>query len=100
MIVVKEEYQTGVVGVVVRADVQLFKDQVSNVLAKDNHPDHSRGCAHLLDDEHRYQARVGNKYTTLPKIAKRETMPSTVISTIVWKQFEHKKKVFELETHC
>ena len=27
-------------------------------------------------------------------------MPTTVTSTVEWKQFEHKKKVFELETHC
>lgn len=27
-------------------------------------------------------------------------MWSTVISTAVWKKFEHKKKVFELQTHC
>ena len=85
VIVVKEEYQTGVVGVVVRADVQLFKDQVNNALAKANHPNHSKGCAHLLDDEPRYRERVGNKYVTLPKIAKRETMPSIVTSTVVWK---------------
>ena len=81
----KEEYQTGVEGVVVRADIQIFKDQVSNALAKANYPNHSGGCAHLLDDKTRYREQVGNKYDTLPKIAKQETMPSTVTSTIEWK---------------
>lgn len=41
VIVVKEKYQTGVEGVVVRADVQLFKDQVSNALARANYPNHT-----------------------------------------------------------
>ena len=27
-------------------------------------------------------------------------MPSTVTSTVEWKKYEHKKKVFELETNC
>ena len=58
VIVVKEEHQTGVEGVVVRADVQLFKDQVRNVLAKVNHPSHSGGCSHLLDNKLRYREQV------------------------------------------
>ena len=61
----KEEFRDKVVGLVVRADVQLFKDQVSNVLTKASHPHHSGGCAHLLDDKERYREQVGdNKSNT------------------------------------
>ena len=50
----KEELRGSSEGVVVRADVQLFMDQISNSLAKAQHPLHSGGCAHLLDDQARY----------------------------------------------
>ena len=51
----KEELRGSLEGVVVRADVQLFMDQISNSLAMAQHPLHSGGCAHLLDDEARYR---------------------------------------------
>ena len=70
----KEEFRINVVGVVVRADVQLFKDQVSNVLAKASHQLHSEGCAHLLDDKERYREQVGDISNTLPKTTGRQTM--------------------------
>ena len=101
VLVIKEEYRNSVEGVVVRADVQLFKDQVSNVLAKTNHPSHSGGCSHLLDDKPRYCKRVGNKKENFPKVTECQTLPSTLVtSTVEWKRYKHKKKVFELETHC
>ena len=50
---VSAEYKDKVEGVIVRADIDLFKDHLSNVLAKASHPQHSEGCAHLLDDEAR-----------------------------------------------
>ena len=51
----KEELRGSSEGVVVRADVQLFRDHVSNALAKAQHPLHSGGCAHLLDGKARYR---------------------------------------------
>ena len=48
---IAEEFKGKVEGVIVRADIDLFKDHVSNVLATASHPHHSGGCAHLLDDE-------------------------------------------------
>ena len=68
VLVMKEEYLSSIERVVVRADVQLFKDQISNALAKASHPHHSGGCAHLLDDIDRYRKRVGNMTAALPKI--------------------------------
>ena len=50
---VSEEYQDKVEGVIVRADIDLFKDHLSNILTTASHPKHSRACAHLLDDEAR-----------------------------------------------
>ena len=50
----EEEFQDKVVGIIVRANIELFKDRVSNVLATASHPHHSGGCAHLLDDEDCY----------------------------------------------
>ena len=51
----KEELRGISEGVTVRADVQLYRDHLSNVLAKAQHPLHSGGCAHLLDDKARYR---------------------------------------------
>ena len=51
-----------------RAEVQLFKDQVSNTLAKASHPSHSGGCSHLLNDEPRYREQVRDKKGTLPEV--------------------------------
>ena len=48
---VSAEYKEKVEGVIMRADIDLFKDHLSNLLAKASHPQHSRGCAYLLDDE-------------------------------------------------
>ena len=102
VLMMKEEFRNSVEGVVVRADAQLFKDEVSNVLAKSSHPLHSGGCAHLLDDKDRYYERVGDKKATLPKVTRRQTIPDKLVttSTVEWKHFEQLKKVFELETHC
>ena len=50
-LVIKEEYQNSVEGVVVIADVKLFKDQLRNLLAKVNHLGNIRGCSHLLGDK-------------------------------------------------
>lgn len=86
---------------VVRADVQLFKDQVNNILAKANHPMHSGGCAHLLDTKDRYCGRVGDTSATLPIITDRQGMPkSLVTSNVEWEQYELLTNVFNLETHC
>ena len=56
----REELRGSSEGVVVRADVQLFMDQIRNSLAKAQHPFHSGGCAHLLDDEACYRRQVGD----------------------------------------
>ena len=48
---VSAEFKDKVEGVIVRADIDLFKDHLSNVLATVSHPWHSGGCAHMLDDE-------------------------------------------------
>ena len=84
-----------------RDDVQLFIDQVSNVLATASHPHHSGGCAHLLNDDERYRERVGDDEASLPKATGRPTIPaSTTTSTVTWEYYEQMKKVYDLETHC
>ena len=98
---VSEEYQDKVEGVIVRADIDLFKDHLSNILATASHPKHSGGCAHLLDDEARYRERLGDDTATLPTTTDRPISPSaTTATTVLWKQYEQEKKVFDLETHC
>ena len=44
---VSAEYEDKVERVIVRADIDLFKDYLSNVLATASHLQHSGGCAHL-----------------------------------------------------
>ena len=65
---VKEGYKSPHHGTIVQADVTLFKDYLSNVLATINHPSHTGSCAYLLDDQTTYQERVemllGNPSTT------------------------------------
>ena len=56
----EEEFQGKVLAVIVRDTLELFKDQVSNILATSSHPNHSGSCAHLLDIKDRYQDRIGN----------------------------------------
>ena len=87
VLVVKEEFRNILGGVVVRADVQLFMNQVSNALAKASHPHHSGGCTHLFDDIDRYRERVGNDKATLPKATSRQCMPDKLVmtSTVEWK---------------
>ena len=98
---VSEEYQDKVEGVIVRADIDLFKDHLSNILATASHPKHSGGCAHLLDDEARYRERLGDDTATLPTTTDRPISPSaSTATTVLWKQYEQEKKVFDLETHC
>ena len=88
-------------GVIVRADTDLFKDHLSNVLATASHPHHSGSCAHLLDDKTRYRDRLGDSTATLPTTMDRPTSPSvTATSTVLWKHYEQTKKVYDLETHC
>ena len=98
----KEEFQDKVVGVVVRVDVQLFIDQVSNVLATANNPHHSGGYAHLLDNEERYCDRVGDNTATLSKAIDRPKMPELLVTTttVQWKFYEQMKKVYNVETYC
>ena len=89
IIVMKKGYRNSVEEVVVRVDVQLFNDQVSNVLAKTNHPLRSGGCPHLLDDEDRYYNQVGNKKATLPTTTGHQDMPiKMVTSTVEWKHYK------------
>ena len=100
-LVVDAEYQDKVEGVIVRADIDLFKDHLSNILAKVSHPQHSGGCAHLLDDEARYRERLGDNAATLPTTTDRPTSPATgTATTVLWKLYEQEKKVFDLQTDC
>ena len=48
---VSTEYKDRMEGVIVNADIDLFKDHLRNVLATASYPQHSGGCAHLLDDK-------------------------------------------------
>ena len=83
------------------ADIELFKDHVSNVLATASHPHHSGGCAHLLDNEERHRERLGDSTATLPKATDRPKMPpDTSASTVLWKHYKQTKKVYDLKTHC
>ena len=66
----KKELRGKAVGVTVRADVQQYKDNLSNKLAKAQHPLHSGGCAHLLDDADCYRRQLGKKEATLPLVTK------------------------------
>ena len=98
---VSAEYKDKVEGVIVRADIDLFKDHLSNVLATASHPQHCGGCAHLLDYKARYCEWLGNNTATLPTTTIRPTKPTAdKATTVLWKQYEQTKKVFDLETHC
>ena len=96
----KKELRGNAVGVTVRADVQQYMDNLSNELAKAQHPLHSGGCAHLLDDVDRYRRRVGEKNATLPLVTKQPEVPGeSVTSGVTWKRYDSISKVFNLETH-
>ena len=84
---IKEEFQDNMVGVLMRADVQLFIDQVSKVLTTASHPDHSGGCAHLLDNQERYREQIADDKAKLPKATGRPKMPDRLVktSTVKWK---------------
>lgn len=89
VLVIKKEYRNSVKEVIVRGDVQLFKDKVNNVLTKANHPLHSGGCAHLLDNKTCYREQVGDKKATLPTTTYCQELSSTLVtSTVVCKQYE------------
>ena len=62
-----------------RADVKLFKDQLSNFLAKANQPLHSGGCSHLLDNKNCYCEHLGDRQETLPNVTGRQELPSAVV---------------------
>ena len=98
----KEEFRDNVVGVLVRAGVQLFMDQVSNVLVMASHPHHSGGCAHLLDDQERYCEQVGDNKATLPKATGRPKIPDRRMTTSIveWKYYKQMEKEFDVEIHC
>ena len=68
---VKEEYKTPHHGTLVQADVNIFKDHLSNVLAIVNHPSHTGGCAHLLHNKTIYREQVGDATRKLPLSTKR-----------------------------
>ena len=80
---IAEEFKGKVEGVIVRADIDLFKDHLSNVIATASHQHHSGGCAHMLDDKARYYDRLSNRKATLPTITKGPTSPSVTASTTV-----------------
>ena len=97
----KEELCGRVEGVIVRADVQLFMDQRSNLLAKAQHPLHSGGCAYLLDDQTCYRRQVGDSSASLPTVTDCPSVPSTLVTNnVVWKRYDQMSKVFILENHC
>ena len=98
---IEEEFKGKVEGVIVRADIDLFKDHFSNVLAIASHPHHSGGCVHLSDDKERHRDRLGDRTATLPKVTDRPKMPpDTSTSPVLWKVYELKTKVYNLETLC
>ena len=77
----EEKFKDKLIGFVMRADVQLFMDQVGNLLATASHPHHSGGCAHLLDNEEHYCERVGDNKASLPKATVIPTMPKLLGTT-------------------
>ena len=97
---VKEEFKAPHQGTLVRADVTIFKDHLSNALATINHPSHTGGCAHLLDDQKRYQERLGNDKISLPVCTKRQDLPDDNALATKWKRYEALKKIHDLECHC
>ena len=66
----------------------LFKDHLSTVLATINHPIHTGGCAPLLDDEKRYQERVGDSTKKLPLCTKQQGLPEDSAIATKWKRYE------------
>ena len=67
---VKEECKLPHHRTLVQADMTLFKDRLSNILATVNHPSHTGGCAYLLDDKTRYREQVGDSTRKLPSSTK------------------------------
>ena len=89
---VKEEYKLPHQGTIIQADVTLFKDHLSNVLATINQPIHTSGCAHLLDDQDRYRERererVGDDTRKLLSTTKRQDLLDDNVIATKWKDMK------------
>ena len=97
---VKEEFKSPHQGTLVQIDVTIFKDHLSNAPATINHPSHTGGCAHLLDNKKRYQEQLGDDTKSLSVCTKRQDLPDDNALATKWKQHKALKKIHDLECHC